>query len=72
MVLHSLLSRMTVSCLVHLQSMNNSGNVTENRQEDVDEEVGIATTFKKDTEGRKDDGHNDFADIATVRTMSAA
>ena len=30
----------------NVQSVNDSGNVTKNRQEDVDEEVSTATTLK--------------------------
>ena len=48
----------------NLQCVDDAGNITENRQEDVDEEIGIAPSFEKDTEGRKDDGEDDFADVA--------
>ena len=46
--------------------MNNTRNVTQYRQEDVDEKVGIATALKENTEGRKDDGEDDLANVATV------
>ena len=48
--------------------MNNARNVTQYGQKDVDEKVGIATALEEDTEGREDDGEDDFADIATVKT----
>jgi len=44
--------------------MDNSRNITKDGQEDVDEEVGTATTLKEDTKRRKDDGKNDLANIA--------
>ena len=51
--------------------MDNTRNVTQYRQENVDEKVGIATAFKEDTKGRKDDGEDDFADVATVKAESS-
>lgn len=48
----------------HLQRMNDTWNVTQNRQADVDEQVRIAATLQEDTERREDDGEDDFADIA--------
>ena len=50
-----------------LQGMDDTRNVTQYCQEDVDQEVGIATALEEDTERRKDDGENDLADVATVR-----
>ncbi|KAK5628676.1 hypothetical protein RRF57_004391 [Xylaria bambusicola] len=44
--------------------MNDARDVTQNRQEDVDQEVGTAATLKEDTERREDDGKNNLADIA--------
>lgn len=44
--------------------MDDTRNVTKNRQQNVDEEVGAATTLKEDTDGRKEDGENDLANIA--------
>lgn len=44
--------------------MDDTRDVSEYRQKDVDEEVGIASTFKEDTDGREEDGENDFADVA--------
>jgi len=44
--------------------VDDTGNVTQNGQEDVDEEIGIATALKEDTERREDDGKDDLADVA--------
>ena len=46
--------------------MDDTRNVTQYRQEDVDEKVGIATALEEDTKGRKDDGEDNLADVATV------
>ena len=48
-----------------LQGMDNTRNVTQYCQEDVDEEVGIATALEEDTERRENDGEDNLADIAT-------
>lgn len=47
--------------------MDDTWNVTQYCQEDVDEEVGIATALEEDTKWREDDGENDFADITSVK-----
>ncbi|KAL9138467.1 MAG: hypothetical protein Q9175_000308 [Cornicularia normoerica] len=47
--------------------MDDTRNVTQYCQEDIDEEVGIATALEKDTKGREDDGEDDLADVATVK-----
>jgi len=43
---------------------------TQDGKEDVDEEVGTAATLEEDTHGRKDDGKEDFADIAVKKSVS--
>ena len=48
------------------QGVNDTWNVTQNRKTDVDEQVRIAAALEEDTEGREDDGKDDFADV-TVR-----
>ena len=50
-----------------LQCVDDTRNVTQYRQEDVDEEVGIATALEEDTKGREDDGEDDLADVATAK-----
>jgi hypothetical protein len=44
--------------------VDDTGQVTKDGQEDVDEEVTSAATLEKDSDGREDDGKNDLADIA--------
>ena len=44
--------------------MDDTRNVAQDCQEDVDEEVGIATALEEDTKRWEDDGENDLADIA--------
>ena len=44
--------------------MNDSGNVTKDGQEDVDEEICTAATLKENTDGREEDGKNDLDDVA--------
>ena len=47
-----------------VQGVDDTGNVTQDGQQDVDEEVGIAAALKEDTERREEDGKDDLADIA--------
>lgn len=47
-----------------VQCMDDTRNVTQYCQQDVDEEVGIATALEEDTEGREDDREDDLADVA--------
>jgi len=47
----------------NVQRVNDSGNITEDGQEDVDEEVCAATTLEEYTSGRKDDGEDDLDDV---------
>lgn len=51
--------------------MDDTWDVTQYRQEDVDEEVGIASALKEDTEGWQEDGEDNFADVATRRRTLA-
>jgi len=48
-----------------VQSVDDTGNVTQNGEEDVDEEVGTTATLEEDTHGREDDGKEDLADVAS-------
>ncbi len=48
--------------------MNDSRNVAKDGEEDVDEQVGITTALKEDTNGRENDGEDNFADVAMDRT----
>lgn len=47
--------------------MDDTRNITQYCQEDVDEEVGIATALEENTKRREEDGEDDLADVATVR-----
>ena len=47
--------------------MDDTRNITQYCQENVDEEVGIATALEENTERREEDGEDDLADVATVR-----
>ena len=54
-------------CLIlqdDVKGVDYAGNVTQDSQQDVDEEVGAATTLKEDSYGRQDDGEDDLADVA--------
>ena len=44
--------------------MDDTRDVTQNGQQDVDEEVTMASALQEDTDGRQEDGKNDLADIA--------
>lgn len=50
--------------------MDDAGNVTENGQEQVDEEVGAAATLEEDSERWEEDGEDDLDDVA-VRLLLA-
>jgi hypothetical protein len=57
---------------LNVQRVDDTRNVTQDRKQDVDEEIGIATSLKEDTERREDDGKNDLADVAVKRSVSTA
>lgn len=44
--------------------VNNARDPTENAQADIDEEVGTASSFENDSNGREEDGQEVEADIA--------
>jgi len=50
-----------------VQSVNDTGNVTKDGEEDVDQEIRAATTLEEDTERWEDDGKDDLADIASSK-----
>lgn len=45
--------------------MNDTREVTQNRQKDVDQEVTTASALEEDSEGREDDGKDNLADITS-------
>jgi len=47
-----------------VESVNDARDITKNRQQDVDEEIGTAASLKEDTKRWEDDGKNDLADVA--------
>lgn len=49
-----------------LQSMDNTRDITKYSEENIDQEVGVAATFEKDTKGRNEDGEDDLADVTIV------
>lgn len=49
--------------------MDDTGDVTENGQEDVDEKVGTTATLEEHTKRRKDDGDNDLDDVAAEMSV---
>ena len=44
--------------------MNDSRNVAEDGQQDVDEEIGATATLKEYTERREKDGDDDLDDVS--------
>lgn len=52
----------------NLQSVDDTRDVAQDCQEDVDEEIGIATALEEDTKRWEDNGENDLADITMSPT----
>lgn len=48
-----------------IQSVDDTGNVTQDGEQDVDAEVSTASSLQEDTDGWQDDGKNDLEDIAS-------
>ena len=49
-----------------VQSVDDAWNVTQNRQEDVDEKVSAAATLKEYTKWWEQDGEDDLDDVAIL------
>lgn len=47
--------------------MDDTRNVTQDGQTDVDEHIGTASALQEDTQRRQDDGEDDLADVAAAR-----
>jgi len=47
-----------------VQGVDDSGNVTKDGQQDVDEEVSTTAALEEDTKRREDDGDDDLDDVA--------
>lgn len=54
-----------------IQSMDDAGNVTEDSQEDVDEQVRAAAALEEDAKRGQDDGKDDLADVASGESHSS-
>ena len=52
--------------------MDETGDETQDGQRDVDEEVDAAAALEEDTQGREDDGKDNFADVAVRGQFSAS
>lgn len=48
---------------MNVQSVNDTGDITQDGQTDVDEEISSASTFEEHSQRRQDDGEEDLADI---------
>jgi hypothetical protein len=46
------------------------GNVTQDGQQDVDEEIGIAAALEEDTQRRDEDGEDDLDDVAVCPSLA--
>ena len=47
--------------------MDDTGNVTQDGQTDVDKKVSTTAALQEDAQRREDDGKNDLANVAAVR-----
>ena len=48
---------------MYVQCVDDTGNVAQDREQDVDEEVCATTTLEEDSERWEKDGEDDFDDI---------
>lgn len=55
----------------YLQGVDDTWDVSQDCQEDVNEEVGVAAAFEENPERWEDDGEYDFADVAIFPMISA-
>ena len=49
---------------LNVQCVDDTRNVAQDREQNVDEEVCIAASLKEDTQRREEDGKDDLADVA--------
>lgn len=54
----------------HIQSMDDTGYVTQDCQEDIDQQVGSTTTLQEDTKRWEEDGNDDLADITNQKMLA--
>lgn len=50
----------------NVQSVDDTRDVTQNGQTNVNEQVGTTSSLQEDTQGREDDGQDDLADVAAA------
>lgn len=55
----------------NLQGVDDTGDITQDGEKDVDEEVTSTSTFEENTQRWEDDGNDDFADISVEVVVSA-
>ena len=48
-----------------VERVDDTGDVTQAGQDDVDEEIGAAAALEEDTERREEDGEDDLDDVAS-------
>jgi hypothetical protein len=51
----------------NVQGVDDTRDVTQDGQDDVDEEVGAAAALEEDTDGWEEDGEDDLDDVAVER-----
>lgn len=54
-----------------VQGVDDTRDVTQDGEQDVNEEVGSASPLEEDTDGRQDDGEDDLDDVAVWGLSSA-
>ena len=55
----------------NLQSVDDTRDITQDGEKDVNEQVASTSTFEEDTQRWEDDGNDDFADISVDLMVSA-
>lgn len=51
--------------------MDDTRDITQDCQQDVDEQVSSTTTLEEDTDGREDDGKDNFANVSVMDSQLA-
>lgn len=54
----------------HVQGVDNARQVTQDGEQDVYEEIGIASALEEDADGWQNDGKNDLANITVSEKIS--
>jgi hypothetical protein len=50
--------------------MDDTWDVTEDGEQDIDEQVAAATALEEDADGWQEDGDDDFADVTKMQALS--